>query len=46
MLSEERKQEIFDQAKKVNDISEENQLIHACFAVQKIINEQKAGIFT
>ena len=45
MLSEERKQEIFDQAKKVNDISEEYQLIHACFAVQKIINEHINGLF-
>lgn len=40
MLSESRKQEIYKQAKKVNDISEEYQLMHACFAVQKIINEQ------
>lgn len=40
MLSESRKQEIYKQAKKVSDISEEYQLMHACFAVQKIINEQ------
>lgn len=45
MLSEERKQEILDQAKKVNDISEEYQLIHACFAVQKIINEHINGMY-
>lgn len=39
MLSEDRKKEIYDQAKKVNEVAEEFQLIHACFAVQKIINE-------
>lgn len=39
MLSEERKKEIYEQAKKVNTVSEEYQLIHACYAVQKIINE-------
>lgn len=39
MLSEERKREIFEQAKFVNEISEEYQLIHACFAVQQIIND-------
>lgn len=39
MLSEDKKLEIRNQAKRVNDISEEYQLIHACFAVEKIINE-------
>ena len=39
MLSDERKQEIYLQAKKVNSVSEQYQLIHACFAIQKIINE-------
>ena len=45
MLSEERKREIYNQAKRVNDVSEEYQLIHACFAVQKIINEHINSLF-
>lgn len=45
MLSTERKQEIYNQAKKVNDVSEHYQLIHACFAVQNIINEHINGSF-
>jgi len=39
MLSEERKKEIYEQAEQVNLMSEGYQLIHACFAIQKIINE-------
>ncbi|MBR4083258.1 MAG: ImmA/IrrE family metallo-endopeptidase [Lachnospiraceae bacterium] len=39
MLSPERKEEILEQAKRVNSVAEGYQLIHACFAVQKIINE-------
>lgn len=45
MLSEERKQEIYAQAEKVNAVSEEYQLIHACFAIQKMINEHINSIF-
>jgi hypothetical protein len=39
MLSDERKEEILAQARKVNEVSEKYQLIHACFAVQLMINE-------
>lgn len=39
MLSDERKREIYNQAKKINEVSEKYQLIHACFAIQKIIND-------
>ena len=40
MLSEERKQDIQKQAIEVNKVAEDYQLIHACFAVQKILNER------
>lgn len=39
MLSNERKQEIYNQAVHVNSIAEGYQLIHACFAIQQIIND-------
>ncbi len=40
MLSDERKEEIYSKAQDVNEISEKYQLIHATFAVQKMVNEK------
>lgn len=45
MLSNDRKLEIRSQAKKVNDVSEKYQLVHACFAVEKILNEHINRVF-
>lgn len=45
MLSEERKKEIYEQAVNVNTVSEEYQLIHACFATQRIINEHINSVY-
>lgn len=40
MLSQEQKNDIFNKVMQINQVSEGYQLIHACFAAQKIINDQ------
>lgn len=45
MLSDKRVAEIHECAEKVNRMAEGYQLIHACFAVQKIINERINNLY-